>query len=130
MKRILLALVALMLCAAGCQPAAEAQEAATLNDVIAAASDSGVLPAGEDAAEEAEEAETVQWDGEFVDAERSVTLTLDAKGVVTYRFSSGGVGRLTDVSGSTAKSDSICFSLSGDTLSILGDAYTGNYTRK
>lgn len=127
MKRILLALAALMLCAAGCQPAAEAQEAATLNDVIAAASDSGVLPAGEDAAEEAE---TVQWDGEFVDAERSVTLTLDAKGAVTYRFSSGGVGRLTDVSGSTAKSDSMRFSLSGDTLSILGDAYTGNYTRK
>lgn len=127
MKRILLALAALMLCAAGCQPAAEAQEAATLNDVIAAASDIGVLPAGEDAAEEAE---TVQWDGEFVDAERSVTLTLDAKGVVTYRFSSGGVGRLTDVSGSTAKSDSMRFSLSGDTLSILGDTYTGNYTRK
>lgn len=79
--------------------------------------------------EEADAADTVSWDGEFISGDRSVTLSLDTDGSLLFTFSDDGCKGSAEISGSAAKNDTLHFSLSGDTLSVFGGSYTGNYQR-
>ncbi len=124
MERIWMLIAALLLLA-GCSSAADPQALAALEDVMAAAAYS-------DAEQEctAGEPEPVCWDGEYSNGSRIITLSLGANGSLHYRVSDGGVGCAPEVSGTAAKTASLRFSLSGDTLTVFGGGYTGNYARQ
>lgn len=120
MKRILM-LAILLLGLAGCQSAPSAEAQPTLQAIMAEAEES--IPA-----ETAPE--SVQWDGEYTNGVRSFTLSLLGEDGLHYRVSDGSEGHAPEVNGAAAKAETLLFSLSGDTLSVVGDAYTGNYERK
>lgn len=115
MKQALLMLAGAMLLLGGC---AESEEAARL---LAEAS----MP--ETASTEL--AETA-WEGVYADGTRTVTLEQEADGTLAYCFSEGSRGRMTEVTGGTARSEQLLFSLGGDTLSVVGEGCTGNYARE
>jgi len=118
MKWICIFFAALLLLA-GCSNTSDPQSLAALEGVMAAAA--------VDTTQEA--ADTVQWDGQFISGDRSVSLSLDADGALLFTFSEDGSQGSAVISGSAAKNDSLHFSLSGDTLSVFGGSYTGNYQR-
>lgn len=121
MKRILM-LTALLLVLAGCRQTASAEDVPDLNAIMAAAESS--------MAAELAEPEPVEWDGEYTNGVRSITLSLKGEEGLYYQVSDGGEGHAPEVNGTAAKAEGLLFSLSGDTLSVVGDAYTGNYERK
>ena len=125
MKCICLLTAALFLLLSGCNAAADPQALAALEDVMAAVEDE--LPPGEQLSEPPAE---ILWDGEYSSGSRTITLSLGANGTLRYRVSDGGVGRASEVKGAAAKTASILFALNGDTLSVLGGGYTGNYERQ
>lgn len=121
MKWIIVVFAALLLLA-GCSHTPDPQSLAALEDVMAAA-------AVNNTQEEADATDTVSWDGEFISGDRSVTLSLDTDGSLLFTFSDDGCKGSAEISGSAAKNDTLHFSLSGDTLSVFGGSYTGNYQR-
>ena len=115
---------ALLLVLTGCTGTADPQSLAALEDVMAIAAE---IPAAEIPDEEVP---TACWDGTYGNDSRSVTLAQEADGSLQFCFSDGGAGRMAEVIGAAAKTGELYFSLSGDTLSIVGGAYTGNYDRQ
>ncbi len=124
MKRIWMLTAALLLLSAGCSASTDPQSLAALENVMAVAAYSDGLP------EEPPAADPVCWDGDYGNGSRTITLSLGANGSLHYRVSDGGVGCAAEVNGTAAKTSSLCFSLSGDTLSVVGGIYTGNYERQ
>ena len=122
MKRVWMFLAALLLLPlAGCGEANDPQTLAALENVMAIA---------DYAPPEEEEAPAVEWAGTYENESRSITLEQDPGGAIRYRVSDGESGCAEEVSGAAAKTEELCFSLSGDTLSVVGGVYTGNYQRR
>lgn len=121
MKRIIAPTAVLLLGLCACTPAARDDNAAALNEIIAAAAES-LPPANEPA--------PIQWDGEYSNGLRSFTLSLGADGTLHYQASDGSIGQMSEVIGTAAKTGDLHFSLCEDTLSVFGGGYTGNYERK
>ncbi len=119
MKRILMLMILLLVVLAACQPSASTEDTPTLDAIMAAATESAPT----------EEAVPIKWDGEYTNGVRSITLSHGEEGL-HYRVSDGGEGHAPEVNGAAAKAGELLFSLNGDTLSVVGDAYTGNYERK
>ena len=99
-----------LLLSAGCSASTDPQSLAALENVMAVAAYSDELP------EEPPAADPVCWDGDYGNGSRTITLSLGANGSLHYRVSDGGVGCAAEVNGTAAKTSSLCFSLSGDTL--------------
>lgn len=121
MKRTLTLAAVLLLGLAGCQSAASVEDAPSLQTIMAEAAESVPVEPASD---------PVEWDGEYTNGARSITLSTNGEDGLHYRVSDGGEGHVPEVNGTAAKAGELLFSLNGDTLSVVGDAYTGNYERK
>lgn len=120
MKRVWMLAAALLLVLSGCTGAEDPQSLAALEDVMAIAAYE--IPN--------EEVPAACWDGTYGNDNRTVTLAQEADGSLQYRFSNGDAGHTAEATGAAAKTGELCFSLSGDTLSVVGGVYTGNYDRQ
>lgn len=120
MKRVWMLTAVLLLVMVGCTGAEDPQSLAALEDVMAIAAYE--IPN--------EEVPTACWDGTYGNVSRTITLTQGADGSLQYCFSDGDAGSAAEVTGAAAKAEELYFSLSGDTLSVVGGIYTGNYDRQ
>lgn len=120
MKRVWMFAAALLLILVGCTGAEDPQSLVALEDVMAIAAYE--IPD--------EEVPTTCWDGTYGNESRTITLVQGADGSLQYCFSDGDAGSAAEVTGAAAKTEELFFSLSGDTLSIVGGIYTGNYDRQ
>lgn len=121
MKRVWMLTAALLLILTGCAGAADPQSLAYLEDVMAIAAYEEIPD---------EEIPNACWDGTYGNDNRTITLTQGDDGSLQYLFSDGDAGHMAEVTGAAAKTEELFFSLSGDTLSVVGGIYTGNYDRQ